>query len=312
MQIIRGIHNLRPEHRGCVATIGNFDGVHLGHQAVFHNLLAQGHALELPGTVITFEPQPQEYFAPNQAPARLTRLREKLTALHASGVQRVLLLEFNAHLAAMAAEIFVDKILARGLGVQFLFVGDDFRFGRGRHGDFNLLCESGARYGFKVENMHTIRLAEERVSSTRVREALGRGDLETAAHLLGRPYRLCGRVTHGAKRGRTIGFPTANLDLHRRASPVWGVYAVRVLGAGAQIRAGVANIGHRPTVAGDSRVLLEVHLLEFTGDLYGAHLSVELVHKLRDERRFASFEELRRQIAQDVWQAQNLLASECL
>jgi len=308
MQIIRGIHNLRPGHRGCVATIGNFDGVHLGHQAVFRNLITQGQALGLPGTVIIFEPQPQEYFAPEQAPARLTRLREKLKAIQATGVERVLLLEFNARLAAMPAEAFVEQILVQGLGVRFLFVGDDFRFGRGRHGDFNLLCENGVRHGFAVENMHTFRLAEDRVSSTRVREALGRGDLETAAHLLGRPYRLCGRVAHGDKRGRTIGFPTANLDLHRRVSPVQGVYAVRVLGIGEGARPGVANIGHRPTVVGDRRFLLEVHLLDFTGELYGAHLAVELVHKLRDVRRFAAFEELRRQIVQDAWQARGLLA----
>jgi len=307
MQIIRGIHNLRPKHQGCVATIGNFDGVHLGHQAVFRNLIARGHTLGLPGTVVTFEPQPQEYFAPRQAPARLTRLREKLEAIQATGVERVLLLEFNARLAAMPAEAFVERLLVQGLGARFLSVGDDFRFGQGREGDFGLLCESGARHGFTVENMRTFCLAENRVSSTRVREALGRGDLGTAARLLGRPYRLCGRVTHGAKRGRTIGYPTANLDLHRRVSPVHGVYAVRVLGIGAEARPGVANIGYRPTVVGDRRFLLEVHLLDFTGDLYGAYLAVELVHKLREERRFAAFEELRQQIVQDSRQARDLL-----
>jgi riboflavin kinase / FMN adenylyltransferase len=308
MQIIRGLHNLKPAHRGCVATIGNFDGVHLGHQAVFQNLIARGRALGLPGTVITFEPQPQEYFLPERAPARLTRLREKLTAMQAAGVDRVLLLGFNARLALLRADAFIEQILVQGLGVRLLFVGDDFRFGHSRHGDFHLLQERGARHGFVVEDMRTVRLAEDRVSSTRVREALRQGDLAVATHLLGHPYRLCGRIGHGEKRGRTLGFPTANLDLHRRVSPVRGVFAVQVRHIGGQIQPGVANIGDRPTVAGDRRFLLEAHLFDFTGNLYGTYVAVELVHKLRDERRFASFEDLRRQIVQDAEQARDLLA----
>jgi riboflavin kinase/FMN adenylyltransferase len=307
MQLIRGIHNLRPVHRGCVATIGNFDGVHLGHQAVFTNLLARGRELGLPSVVITFEPQPQEYFAPEQAPARLTRLREKLLAIRQTGIQRVLLLEFNARLAGMQAEDFAENILVWGLGVRFLYVGDDFRFGRGRHGDFQMLCDAGQRHGFAVENMHTFRLQEDRVSSTRVRELLTDGQLEAASHLLGRPFRICGRVAHGDKRGRTIGFPTANVDLHRRVTPVHGVFAVRVFGLAQEPLPGVANIGTRPTVSGDPRFLLEVHLFDFVREVYGAHVEVEFVHKLRDEKRFGSFEELRRQIAQDAWQARGLL-----
>lgn len=310
MQIIRGIHNLRPEHRHCVATIGNFDGVHLGHQAVFRNLIAKGRELGVPSTVITFEPQPQEYFAPEQAPARLTRLREKVRAIEDAGIERMLLLEFNAKLAAMEAGDFVTRILAQGLGVRFLYVGDDFRFGRGRHGDFQMLCDLGGRHGFQVDTMHTFRLSENRVSSTRVREALTQGDLETAAHLLGRAYRICGRIAHGDKRGRTIGFPTANLDLHRKVSPVRGVFTVHVHGLEQESLAGVANIGTRPTVTGDTRYLLEVHLFDFAREIYGAHVEVELVHKIRDEKRFASFEELRRQINQDAWQARNLLTVE--
>jgi riboflavin kinase/FMN adenylyltransferase len=290
-----------------VATIGNFDGVHLGHQAVFANLRARGRELGLPTTVITFEPQPQEYFAPEQAPARLTRLREKLCALEGAEVDRVLLLEFNQRLAGMGAEDFVEHILVQGLGVGFLYVGDDFRFGRGRRGDFAMLCDEGRRHDFAVENMHTFRVAEDRVSSTRVREALTRGDLETAAHLLGRPYRIFGRVIHGDRRGRTIGFPTANVDLHRRVCPVRGVFAVRAHGLEPGPVAGVANIGTRPTVSGDPRYLLEVHLFDFSREVYGAHVQVELVHRLRDERRFDSFEELRRQIQQDAWQARQLL-----
>jgi riboflavin kinase/FMN adenylyltransferase len=307
MQLIRGIHNLRPEHQGCVATIGNFDGVHLGHQAVFRKLMEKGAELGLPAVVITFEPQPQEYFAPQRAPARLTRLREKLQAIADTGIERVLLLEFNAKMASMGAEDFVERILVDGLGIRFLMVGDDFRFGAKRRGDFNLLCEEGARHGFTVEDMHTIRVSEDRVSSTRVREALTDGDLETAAHLLGRPYRICGRVAHGDKRGRTIGFPTANVDLHRRVSPVRGVFAVRMHGLEEAPLPGVANIGNRPTVTGDSRYLLEVHLFDFAREVYGRHVGVEFVQKLRDEKKFESFEELRRQIAQDAWQARNLL-----
>ena len=307
MQLIRGIHNLAPEHRGCVATIGNFDGVHLGHQAVFGNLAAKGLALGLPTVVITFEPQPQEFFAPTQAPARLTRLREKLGAIQDAGVERVLLLEFNGRLADMGAEAFVERILVQGLGVRFLYVGDDFRFGRGRHGDFRMLCDLGSRHGFEVEDMHTFRLSEDRVSSTRVREALTQGDLTTAAHLLGRAYSICGRVAHGDKRGRTIGFPTANLDLHRRVSPLRGVFAVRVRGLRDDALPGVANIGTRPTVSGVQRFLLEVHLFDFAEEIYGAHVEVQFCHTLREEKRFASFEELRRQISQDAWQARSLL-----
>jgi len=307
MQLIRGIHNLRPEHRGCVATIGNFDGVHLGHQAVFRQLMGKGKELGLPAVVISFEPQPQEYFTPQRAPARLTRLREKLQAIAEAGIERVLLLEFNARLAAMAAEEFVERILVQGLGVRFLMVGDDFRFGAKRRGDFNLLREAGDRYDFRVEDMHTVRLSEDRVSSTRIREALTDGDLDTAAHLLGRSYQICGRVAHGDKRGRTIGFPTANVDLHRRVSPVRGVFAVRVRGLEETALPGVANIGTRPTVTGDPRYLLEVHLFDFSREVYGRHVGVEFVHKLRDEKKFESFEELRRQITQDAWQARNLL-----
>jgi len=307
MDVIRGNHNLRPRHRGCVATIGNFDGVHLGHQAVFRNLIERGRELGLPSVVITFEPQPQEYFAPGQAPARLTRLREKLRAIEAAGIERVLLLEFNRRLAAMEAREFVEEILVQGLGVRFLYVGDDFRFGRGRHGDFQMLYDLGREHGFAVETMHTFRLSEDRVSSTRVRELLTQGDLAAAAQLLGRPYRICGRVAHGDKRGRTIGFPTANVDLHRRVSPVRGVYAVRVHGLGEELVPGVANIGTRPTVTGDPRYLLEVHLFDFAREIYGEHVEVEFVHKLRDEQRFDSFEELRRQINQDAWQARQML-----
>ncbi|MES9898183.1 MAG: bifunctional riboflavin kinase/FAD synthetase [Sedimenticola sp.] len=300
MQVIRGLHNLRPRHRGCVATIGNFDGVHLGHQAVFAHLREKGLELGLPTTVITFEPQPLEFFAPDRAPARLTRMREKLQALKDSGIDCTVLLEFGQKLAAMPAPVFVQELLVEGLDIRYLFVGDDFRFGRGREGDIGLLRRVGDQHGFGVENMNTFAVGEERVSSTRIREALAQGDLEQAEHNLGRPYRICGRIAHGDARGRTIGFPTANVDLHRKVSPLRGVYAVEVQGLEEGRLPGVANIGNRPTVEGDDRYLLEVHLFDFSRMIYGEHVQVEFRKKLRDEKRFDSFEQLRQQIEQDA------------
>ncbi len=309
MQVIRGLHNLRPRHRGCVATIGNFDGVHLGHQEVFRHLRQKGAEFGLPATVITFEPQPQEFFAPERAPARLTRMREKLLALKEAGIERVVLLEFNRKLAEMTAEAFVQRLLVEGLDVRYLFVGDDFRFGRGRSGDIALLRQVGREHGFEVENMHTFVVGDERVSSTRIREALAAGDLELAARLLGRRYRICGRVAHGDARGRTIGFPTANIDLHRRVSPLRGVYAVKVYGLGEAPLTGVANIGTRPTVEGDTRYLLEVHLFGFDRRIYGAHIQVEFHQRLRDERRFDSFDRLQEQIRRDCAAAREFFQS---
>jgi len=309
MRVIRGLHNLRSEHRGSVATIGNFDGVHLGHQAVFRELLAEGKRLGLPATVVTFEPQPLEYFAPKRAPSRLTRLREKLGAMRDAGVQRVLLLEFGPRLAAMSAAEFIDTLLVRKLMVRHLYVGDDFRFGKGRTGDIGLLRTAGTEHGFTVDAMETLALEGERISSTRIRQALATGDLATAESCLGRPYAICGRVAHGDKRGRSIGFPTLNVDLHRRVSPLSGVFAVRVSGVEASPLPGVANIGTRPTVTGDTRYLLEVHLFDFAREIYGSHVTVEFVSRIRDERRFASFDELRSQIALDAAEARERLAA---
>ncbi|EXJ16644.1 Riboflavin kinase [Imhoffiella purpurea] len=307
------MHNLRPADRGCVATIGNFDGVHLGHRAVFRRLLARGREMGLPATVIIFEPQPMEFFAPAAAPARLTRLREKLAAIRDDGIERVMLLEFGPRLATMDARDFVQRLLLDGLGVEFLLVGDDFRFGHGRAGDYELLREMGEQaqdngQGFEVANLHTIVHGEERISSTRVRDALARGDLMQAQHLLGRPYRIRGRVAHGDKRGRSIGFPTANIDLHRRVSPVSGVFAVTVEGIEGSPWPGVANIGSRPTVDGRGD-RLEVHLFDFDRQIYGQHLSVEFKLKLRDEKRFESFAALKEQIQRDAATARDFLNS---
>ncbi len=307
MELIRGQHNLRPRHHGCVATIGNFDGVHLGHQAILAQLAGHARALGLPTMIIIFEPQPQEFFAPAAAPPRLTRLREKLQALAGCGVDRVLCLRFDTRLASMSAGAFIDELLVGGLGIRHLVVGDDFRFGHRRQGDFQMLSEAGRRHGFEVAGTHTYAVDGERVSSTRVREALGRGDLERAARLLGRPYALCGRVAHGDRVGRTLGFPTANIHLHRALTPVSGVFVVDVHGVAASPWPGVANVGRRPTVGG-LRDQLEVHLLDFAGDLYGRHVAVDLLARLRPERRFESLAALREQIHADVDQARSYLA----
>ena len=307
MELIRGVHNLRPRHRGCVATIGNFDGVHLGHQAVLGQLTQKADELSLPATVMTFEPQPQEFFVPEQAPPRLTRFREKLQALRRYGVDRVLCVRFDRRFAAQSAQQFVDRLLLDGLGVRYLVVGDDFRFGQGRSGDFAMLQEAGRRHGFQVVNMHTFSLDGERVSSTRVRQALAAGDLGQADKLLGRPYRMSGRVAHGFKRGRSIGFPTANIHLHRTATPIHGVYAVEVFGLEQEPLAAVANVGNRPTVDG-TRSLLEVHLFDFDRDIYGRHVQVEFKHWQRAERRFESFDALKQQIELDATAAREYFA----
>ncbi|MEK7207204.1 MAG: bifunctional riboflavin kinase/FAD synthetase [Pseudomonadota bacterium] len=299
MEFIRGWHNLKPRHRGCVATIGNFDGVHLGHQAVIGQLAEKAEELGLPTQVILFEPQPQEFFHPKTAVPRLMRLREKLQALRRYSVGRVLCLRFNARFATMEPEDFIQHILVERLGVRYLVVGDDFHFGNKRRGDFDMLAAAGRQHGFQVVNMHTVAIDGERVSSTRIRAALAQADLALAEKLLGRPYRMCGRVAHGDKLGRTLGFPTANIHLHRKVTPIKGVFAVEVFGLNNEPRAGAANIGTRPTVGG-TRTLLEVHLLDFNENIYGAYVQVNFLHKLREELRFETIEELKQWIHKDV------------
>ncbi len=311
MQLVRGLHNLRPSHRGCVATIGNFDGVHRGHQGVLARLRERAAEAGLPSCVVIFEPQPREFFAPDSAPARITSLREKLELLREVGVDRVLCLTFNRRLRELSAEQFIHQIMVEGLGVSHLEVGDDFRFGKGRTGDFSLLVEAGAREGFTVESAATIELDGERISSTRVREVLAAGDFAAVERLLGRPYRISGRVLHGQKLGRQLGAPTANLQLNRLRPALQGVYLVSTEVDGRRWP-GVANIGTRPSVKGDGRAHLEVHLLDFAGDLYGRRLVVQFHRKLRDEQRFASLEALKSAIDADIaaarahWQGQPL------
>jgi riboflavin kinase/FMN adenylyltransferase len=299
MELIRGLHNLKPRHHGCVATIGNFDGVHLGHQAVAGQLAEKAQALGLPALVILFEPQPQEFFRPDKSPPRLTRFREKWLALRRYSVDRVLCIRFDARFAAMEPEGFVSRVLVDGLGVQHLVVGDDFRFGKNRRGDFPLLQQMGQRYDFQVVNMHTVTIDGGRVSSTRVRAALNIGDLATAEKLLGRPYRMSGRVAHGLKLGRRLGIPTANIYVHRKATAITGVYVVEVFGLESEPWPGAANVGTRPTING-TRTLLEIHLLDFDGHIYGKYLNVNFLHKLRDEERYDSLDELKMHMSSDL------------
>lgn len=308
MELIRGLQGLRPRHRGCVLSIGNFDGVHLGHQAVLGQLAEAGGKLNLPTLVVMFEPQPQEYFLGANTPPRLMRLREKLQALRRYSVDRVLVLPFNESLAHMPAAEFIERLLVQGLDARYVAVGDDFRFGHQRQGDFALLQAAGEQHGFQVVNMHSFNIDGERVSSTRIRQALAAGDMATATKFLGRSYRMTGRVARGAQRGRTIGFPTANLYLHRKVTPVQGVFAVEMFGVEGEPQPGVANVGIRPTVDG-TRSLLEVHLLNFSGDLYGRYVEVAFLKKLRDEKRFESLEALKAQIVHDAETARAYFAA---
>ena len=308
MDLIRGLQNIRSEHYGCVATIGNFDGVHLGHQAVLGQLAEKAAELSLPTTLITFEPQPMEYFVPDKVPARLTRFREKILALQRYSVDRVCCLSFNEKLAKLSAEDFIEQVLVEKLGVKYLVVGDDFRFGENRAGTFDMLIEAGKKYGFQVVSMHTFEIGAERVSSTRIRAALVKGEMSNAEQLLGRRYRMSGRVAHGEKLGRELGFPTANIHLHRHASAIQGIFVVEVFGLNEEPLQGVASIGTRPTV-NETKALLEVFLFDFNQNIYGRHIQVSFLKKLRDEEKFDSLDELIEQIQLDVEQAQAYFAA---
>ena len=297
MRVFRG--HLRPVPAPVALAIGNFDGVHLGHAALLRRLAEVAGQSRLAPTVLTFEPHPREFFAPESAPARLTTLREKLELLAECGATQAMICPFNAGFAALSADEFIEQVLVRGCQVRHLIIGDDFRFGRGRSGDFALLQAAGESFGFAVEAMGSVRGDGERVSSSAVRQALAAGDMERAALLLGRPYIIDGQVSHGDKVGRQLGFATANIRIRHNPLPMTGVFAVEVRGLGEQPLPGVANLGIRPTVGG-TRPLLEVHLFDFDRDIYGAHISVRFVHKLRDEQRFPNFDVLKAQIAADA------------
>jgi riboflavin kinase/FMN adenylyltransferase len=299
MQVFRGVPQraITPT----VLTIGNFDGVHRGHRALLRLLLSKAQALNLPATVLTFEPHPRELFFPGEAPARLSSLREKMTLLAECGVDRLHVVPFNRTLANLSADEFIQKILINGLAVRHLLIGDDFRFGRQRAGDFSLLQQAGAVAGFSVAAMDTQDHQKERISSSAIRGALSQGDLIHAEALLGRSYAISGRVIHGDKIGRQLGFPTANIQLKRLRPPLTGIYAVAVEGLGPQPIRGAASLGVRPTVTQQNKASLEVHLLDWCGgDIYGAHVRVVFLKKLRDEAKYPSLEALVAQIARDV------------
>ena len=302
MRLIRdmnaGVHNTR----GVVATIGNFDGVHLGHQAVLKNLLKKSEALGLPSMLVAFEPSAKEFFLNKKAPARLTNFREKFSLIKSLGIDQFVCFRFNDALASMSAESFVEKILIDYLCVKHLTAGDNLRFGKNRQGDFGLLKRLAQQLNFNVENTESYMVDEERVNSSSVRTFLANGELDAAKQLLGRAYCMSGRVIHGDKKGRTIGFPTANIPIKRIISPVSGVFAVEVTIENGLKQFGVANIGHRPTVNG-TRTQLEVHIFNFSQDIYGKRLTIAFSKKIRDEKKFDSFDALKNQIQLDAEKA---------
>ncbi|HEY5718325.1 MAG TPA: bifunctional riboflavin kinase/FAD synthetase [Motiliproteus sp.] len=299
MDLIRGLHNLRDQHRGCVATIGNFDGVHLGHHRVLEQVREKASLLGLPSVAIVFEPQPREFFERERAPARLTRFRDKFTLIREHGIDRVFCLHFNQRLRSLTAEAFIDQLLLNGLEVKYFVVGDDFRFGCDRAGDFDLLQAYGQSHNFTVVNTRTYACEGERVSSTRIRDVLARHQFAEAEQLLGRPYSISGKVIHGRKLGRQIGVPTANISLQRKRLPFDGVYVAELITADGARHPGVANVGVRPTVNG-TVPLLEVHVFDFDRSLYGERVRVEFKTFLRPEQKFDNLEALQQQIRSDI------------
>ena len=298
MLVFRGFSQTVPSDT--VLTIGNFDGVHLGHRALLARLMSTAASVGLSSAVLTFEPHPREFFAPQSAPARLSTLREKLELIADEGVAMAMVCHFNAAFSALGAEAFIERVLVGALRVRHLIIGDDFRFGAQRAGDFALLRASGARFGFAVEAMESVMLDGERASSSAVRAALSSGHLQRAERLLGRPYSIDGRVVQGDKVGRQLGFATANIRIKHDRPPLLGVFAVEVKCPDGQTLKGVANLGFRPSAHQVARPLLEVHLFDFERDIYGSHLNVRFLHKLRDEMKFPHFDALKAQIAHDV------------
>ena len=306
MQVFRGLPDAADHHRPIALTIGNFDGVHRGHQAMLARLSEAAEDLALPSAVLTFDPHPREFFAPGAAPPRLSTLRSKLERFAAHGIAQVHVARFNAALAALPAPRFIDDVLVRRLGTRWVLVGDDFRFGQGRSGDLAVLRRAATT--FSVEAMPTVVVDGERVSSSAVRSALAAGELDHAARLLGRPYAIGGRVVHGDKLGRSLGFPTANIVL-RHPPPLTGIFAVRVHGLGDDAKAGAASLGVRPTIRAGAKPLLEVFVFDFDQAVYGRRIVVEFLCKLRDEERYADLDALTRQIRADVAQAREYFAT---
>jgi riboflavin kinase/FMN adenylyltransferase len=297
MLIFRGLHATGKP--AIALTIGNFDGVHLGHQALLDQLKLAGHRLGLQTAVLVFEPHPREFFMPLEAPARLTSMREKLGFLATLDVDRVYVCRFNSSFAQMSAEDFIHALCEK-LATKFILIGDDFRFGSRRRGDYTLMKKMGSQQGFEVEAMQSVIRDGVRVSSTAVRVALADGDLHAAERYLGRPYSISGRVIHGDGLGRQLGFPTANIQLKHNRPPLTGIFVVKVQGDDVPSIRGVASLGVRPTVKTNGKPILEVHLFNFSGDLYNKHLRVDFLHKLRDEEKYPDLQSLTRQIELDV------------
>ena len=297
MLIFRALHS--PDHQPVALTIGNFDGVHLGHKALLTRLIDAAKSHGIPSAVVIFEPHPREFFTPELAPARLTSLREKLELLAELGVDRVHICRFNSQFAQMSASSFIDA-LHKNLAVKYVLIGDDFRFGSGRSGDFALMEKIAGQQGFTVEAMHSVLFDGVRVSSTAVRAALAAGNMRAATKFLGRPYSISGRVVHGDKLGREIGFPTANVQMKHNRPPLSGIFVARVTGDHIPSLHGAASLGVRPTVHANGRAVLEIHLLDFAQEIYGRHLRVEFLHKLRNEEKYPDLKSLTQQIALDV------------
>lgn len=301
--------NLPDAHAGAALTIGNFDGVHRGHQAMLARLRQVARERSLPAAVMTFEPHPREFFTPDQAPTRLTSLREKLELLEAHGVDLVFLCRFGREFASLSADDFISRVLHDQVRAQWVLVGDDFRFGAKRAGDFDLLKASGPRYGFSAETLPSVMVEGTRVSSTAVREALLAGNMQWVSTLLGRPYSISGRVVHGDKLGKELGFPTANIQMKHNRPPLSGIFAVELCGLDGNCLPGVASLGVRPTVKQDGAPTLEVHVFDFHERIYGAHVRVNFLHKLRDEEKYPTLEALIAQIERDVADAKNYFLS---
>lgn len=299
MEIIRGLINLREKHRGSVVTIGNFDGVHLGHQAILKQVKERAAQLGVPSMLICFEPQPLEYFDEYNAPARLTRFREKVELLEDNGIDLVLCFKFNEETRSMTPDQFLE-VLTGKIMVRALFVGDDFKFGHDRSGDFELLSTAGQKHGFSVTNLYTLTYEHIRVSSSHIRECLERGEFDVAEKMLGHPYTITGKVVYGRQLGRTLGVPTANLQLHRYRAPIDGVYAVEISGLDGRLT-GVANVGVRPTVDETTlKPILEVHIFDFEREIYGQYVKIIFRRKIRDEIKFDGLEQLKKAIFADI------------
>lgn len=307
MRVLRGYR--RRGNTPVALTIGNFDGVHLGHQAMIERLCREAASRGLAPWLLTFEPHPREFFSPLQAPARLTSLREKIDCLTPLGLAGVAVAPFNACLATLPPARFISDVLADGLGARWILVGDDFRFGAQRAGDLETLRQNGAEFGIETDAMDTVYVDGLRVSSTAVRELLATGDFHGARRLLGRPFSLLGRVEHGKKLGRVLGFPTANIVFRHRRPPVSGIFVVEIDGLGEK-RQGVASLGVRPTLDEDSAPTLEVFVFDFDESIYGHWLKVTFLKKLRDEEKYPDLDQLKRQIAADVEAAKHYFAEQ--